>query len=192
MSLSCTTGAPDFLHRELRSSPCAWYTWHHHGPTIAAVLAGRWSASVCSGFLWSPVKSSVGSMGIPDSVLGGGPCLSVFSPCSSVVRDVKFCVNPQHTFFFWLSQLLMHFHAKMSLDNNCYKILMTCFQHNWILSIYFSTLGHSPVNATKAGIQFECQRVWCCCDWSNCRRKDTLCREYILRKTQRLLTPLPE
>lgn len=43
----------------------------------------------------------------------------------------------------------MHFHAVMSLDNNCYKILMTCFQNNWVLSICFCTPEHWLVNELR-------------------------------------------
>lgn len=43
----------------------------------------------------------------------------------------------------------MHFHAVMSLDNNCYKILMTCFQNIWKLPIYFSTLELSLANEVR-------------------------------------------
>jgi hypothetical protein len=95
-----------------------------------------------------------------------------FLTYSSVLKNVKFFINPWHLFLFSLSQVLMHFHALMSLDNCCYKILMAYFQNNWMLPIYFGTLEHSLVNATKEGIQFECQWVWCLCNWPNYKGKD--------------------
>ena len=64
----------------------------------------------------------------------------LFSFSSSVM--VGNFVLVHKTLFFLISgclSYLMHFHAVMSLDNNCYKILMTCFQNIWKLPIYFST-----------------------------------------------------